>query len=111
MNTRTQPNIGTQTSSIVLENTKNIIATAATLLSLEAANTGALDAWLLVIDKATAAAANDVPVQPHFIAAGGSIGIDIPKRCLLGIQTALSSTPEKYTPLASTVGWFTTRHI
>ena len=111
MNTRTSPSIGTQTKSTALEKQHLIAASPATLVSVLATNTGAADAWLQIHDKATAAANADVPVLPIFIAAGGTVALDTPVKCLVGIQVALSSTPGSYTALGSDVAWFVTRHL
>lgn len=103
-------NIGTQTKSTAKENSHAISTAAGVLLSALVTNCGGADLHLLVIDKATALAPGDVPVQPFFVAAGGTLGVDIPIRCSNGILVALSTTPHQYTSPGAAVGWFTTRH-
>jgi len=105
------PAIGTQTASEALENFQLVAEEAATLVSAIVTNTGAADAWLLVLDKAAAPADNDVPLQAFRIPAGGTGALDTPMRGETGLVLALSVTPHEYTALVGDVGWFLSRYV
>jgi hypothetical protein len=105
------PAIGTQLASEALENYQLLAEEAATLISTLVTNTGSADVWLLVIDKATAPADNDEPLQAFRIPAEGTAALDTPIACAAGIVLALSSTPQEYTALVGDVGWFLSRYV
>ncbi|HEV8383756.1 MAG TPA: hypothetical protein VGQ11_02710 [Candidatus Acidoferrales bacterium] len=97
---------GDRYKSAVKENTANIRTTKGRLLNIKASNLSTTtDLYLQIHDKATPVQAGDIPVLPIFVGRNGYADLtDI--RCELGIQVALSTTPDTYTAPGVASGWF-----
>lgn len=112
-NVQTQPSIGSQKFSTVMEKTFVVAAKPATLLSATVTNKNTTtDYWLLFFDAAAAPTAGDAPKFQVRAPRDSTIAYDVPfKGESYGVVVALSTDPHQYTAISANDGWFSTRHI
>lgn len=98
--------------SVALENQRAAKASAGIVFSGWMTNTSAIDLWLLLVDKASAAVDTDLPERQVLVPAGISgevLPLSLGRRCVNGIVLVASTTPEVVTlPTAGNANkcWF-----